>query len=155
MEKRIHPKRIFKTPEELYKAFEEYKKDLILQSKEWKRIDYVGKDGNRVEEPQKVPMTMEGFERFCYKNYGCVNHYFDNKENYYTDFGTICSRIKREIRENQIIGGLLGFYNPSITQRLNNLKEESDITSGGDKIQNVSAELLASIAEKINKNAAG
>lgn len=134
----MHPTRIFKEPKDLEKAFEEYKINLKEQSNEWVKVQYVGKDGYRVEEPQKVPMTMEGFERFCYKNYGCVNHYFDNKEGYYTDFGTICSYIKKEIRENQITGGLLGFYNPSITQRLNGLvdKKETEI-KGGLNIPNV------------------
>jgi hypothetical protein len=32
--------------------------------------------------------------------------------------------VKNEIRENQILGGLLGVYNPSITQRLNGLTDK-------------------------------
>ncbi len=123
-----HPTRIFNTPEELEEAFSEYKSDLEEQSKEWLRLQYVGKDGDRKMDPQKVPMTMEGFERYCYNNYGCVNQYFDNKDGYYGDFVTVCSRIRREIRENQIIGGLLGFYNPSITQRLNGLVDKQENT---------------------------
>ena len=123
----IHPTRIFKSEKDLQKAFDEWKIDLVKQSKEWVKVSYVGKDGTRVEEATKVPMTMEGFERFCYNNYGCVNQYFDNKAECYDDFVIICSRIKREIRDNQITGGLLGFFNPSITQRLNNLKESTEI----------------------------
>jgi hypothetical protein len=30
----------------------------------------------------------------------------------------------------------MGIYNPSITQRINNLKESTDITSGGDTKSN-------------------
>lgn len=122
----IHPTRIFRTPDELLSAFEEYKEDLKEQSNEWLKIQYVGKEGDKKSDPQKVPYTQEGFERFCYKKYGCVNQYFDNKDNCYNDFVIICSYIKKEIRENQIIGGMLGFYNPSITQRLNNLKEQTE-----------------------------
>lgn len=133
-----HPTRIFHKPEDLEKAFNEYKEDLKEQSKEWLKIQYVGKDGERKADGQKVPMTMEGFERYCYNNYGCVNHYFDNKEGYYTDFGTICSRVRKEIRENQITGGLLGFYNPSITQRLNSLVDKTSTeVSGGLNIPNL------------------
>lgn len=124
----MHPTRIFKTPEELEKAFEEYKVFLESEAKKWLKVQYVGKEGDRKADGQKVPLTMEGFERYCYNNYGCVNQYFDNKDSLYVDFVTICSRIRREIREDQIIGGLLGFYNPSITQRLNNLKESTDVT---------------------------
>jgi hypothetical protein len=131
----IHPTRIFKTPDELEKAFLEYKEDLKKQSKDWVKVQYVGKDGERVEEPQKVPMTLEGFERFCHNNYGNVGQYFDNKDGYYSEFVAICSHIRKEIRENQIIGGLLGFYNPSITQRLNSLTDKTDITSGGKPIE--------------------
>jgi hypothetical protein len=120
----IHPSRIFKTPDELIKAFQEYKEDLKQQANEWVKVLYVGKDADRIEEAQKVPMTMEGFERFCYENYGDVENYFRNYEGYYFDFTAICSRIKKEIRENQITGGMLGFYNPSITQRLNSLVEK-------------------------------
>jgi hypothetical protein len=53
-----------------------------------------------------------------------VSEYFLNRDGYYDDFTIICLRIKDEIRENQIVGGLLGFYNPSITQRLNGLTEK-------------------------------
>lgn len=123
----IHPSRIFKTPEELEEAFNNYKKFLLEESKKWIKVSYVGKEAQRVEDYSKVPLTMEGFERYCYNNYGCVNQYFDNKEGYYNDFVTICSRIKREIREDQITGGLLGFYNASITQRLNSLSESQEI----------------------------
>ena len=119
-----HPSRIFNTPEALEKAFEEYKVNQIKKAEKWLKIQYVGKEGARKTDAQKLPLTMVGFEIFCYKNYGCVHQYFDNKENYYPDFVTICSRIKKEIREDQITGGMLGFYNASITQRLNGLAEK-------------------------------
>jgi hypothetical protein len=124
----IHPSRIFKTPEELQEAFNKYKEHVIIESNKWLKVMYVGKEAHRVEEPQKVPLTQEGFERFCYNNYGSVSHYFDNHKGYYDDFGAICTRIKREIREDQITGGLLGFYNSSITQRLNNLIDKQEHT---------------------------
>jgi hypothetical protein len=124
----MHPTRIFKTPEELEQAFEQYKESLKEEAKQWLKIQYVGKDGERVADPQKVPYTLEGFKRFCRKNYGDVEQYFWNKDNYYNDFVGICSHIKNEIRENQITGGLLGFYNPSITQRLNNLTDKVETT---------------------------
>jgi hypothetical protein len=133
MSNNIHPSRIFKTPAELEEAWAKYKENLREQANEWLRIQYVGKEGERVADPQKVPMTYEGFKRFCYDNYGQVNQYFENQHGYYDDFMEVCSRIKDEIRENQIVGGLLGFYNPSITQRLNGLTEkvETDNTHKG------------------------
>lgn len=124
----MHPTRIFKEPKDLELAWLSFKDDLKEQSKEWVKIQYVGKDGNKVSEPTKVPLTLEGFKRFCRNNYGEVQHYFDNTDNYYDDFCVICRAIKEEVRENQIIGGLLGFHNPSITQRLNGLVEKTENT---------------------------
>jgi len=122
----MHGERIFKTPEDLMQAFEEYKADLKEQAKEWLKVQYVGKEGDRVTDAQKVPMTFEGFKRYCRIHHGEVLQYFVNQDNCYPNFITICLHIKEEIRENQIIGGLLGFYNPSITQRLNGLTEKSE-----------------------------
>lgn len=116
------------TPEALLELFERYKADLKEQAKEWEKVQYVGKDGFRAVDHMKVPLTMEGFRRFGYNNDVTVKHYFDNKDGAYEDYCTICSRIKDEIRENQITGGLLGVFNPSITQRLNGLKEQTEST---------------------------
>jgi len=122
-----HPTRIFKTVKELSKAWKGYKKDLTEQNKEWLNVQYVGKDGCRVTDPLKVPMTLEGFKRYCRNNHGDVSHYFDNDGELYNDFRVICRAIREEIRENQIIGGMLGVYNPSITQRLNNLQDKQQV----------------------------
>ena len=134
----MHPTRIFKDPGELEKAFQEYKEFVhTIECEKWKKFQYVGKEGHRVEDKLKVPLTIEGFENFCYNKYGCVNQYMDNKGKYFNEFVTICSRIKSEIRQDQITGGLLGFYNPSITQRLNslvdNVKNTNEVTVSIDK----------------------
>lgn len=124
----MHPTRIFKSPDELEHAWTLYKESLREEALEWVKVQYVGKEGERVTDPLKLPYTMEGFEVFCYKNFGTVEQYFKNKDEYYTDFVPICSYIKKEIRSNQITGGLLGVYNPSITQRLNSLVDKSEVT---------------------------
>lgn len=122
----MHPTRIFKTPEDLEKAFEEYKESLKIEAEEWVKVQYVGKEGMRMTDALKLPYTFEGFELFCKKKYGYVHQYFENKDNCYNDFVGICSYIKKEIRNNQITGGLLGVYNPSITQRLNSLVDKQE-----------------------------
>lgn len=121
-----HPTRIFKTPDELEKAWDGYKEYLEQEAEKWLKVQYVGKDGERVTDKYKLPMTMEGFEIYCHEHHGTVEHYFRNTEGYYDDFCTICSRIKTEIRNDQITGGLLGVYNPSITQRLNGLADKTE-----------------------------
>lgn len=122
----MHPTRIFKSPDDLKKAWEGYKAKRIDEAKKWPKVQYVGKDGFRVEDYPVLPLTMEGFELYCFDNHGTVKHYFANVDNYYTDFCDICSRIRTEIRDHQITGGLLGQFNPSITQRLNGLTEKTE-----------------------------
>lgn len=128
-----HPTRLFQTEKDLWLAFQSYKLDLVRQANEWLKLQYVGKEGERKTDAQKVPKTLEGFYSFCYGHYGYVHQYFENKDGYYNEFVEVCSRIKNEIREDQIIGGLLGFYNPSITQRLNNLRDGVDVKTEGEK----------------------
>ncbi len=127
-----HPTRIFKTTEELASAWKGYKENLSEQNKEWLQIQYVGRNGERKADPLKVPMTLEGFKRYCRENHGEVEQYFTNQDEYYSDFIGICRAIKEEIRENQIIGGMLGVYNPSITQRLNGLTEKNETKITGE-----------------------
>ena len=130
----IHPTRVFRTPDELERAFELYKEDLLVQAGNWQKVQYVGKEGQRMSDDLKLPYTMDGFEVFCYKNYGTVEDYFKNKDGYYTDFSPICSYIKKEIRSNQITGGMTGVFNTSITQRLNSLVEKiEDVTPAAPK----------------------
>jgi hypothetical protein len=76
--------------------------------------------------PLQRPLTIEGFENYCWEK-GIINDlgdYFSNKDEKYSDFSTICQRIRNVIRQDQIEGGMAGIYNPSITQRLNNLAEK-------------------------------
>ena len=138
----MHPTRIFKSPHELELAWKAYKDHLIEEASKWLKIQYVGKEGQRMTDEMKLPYTMDGFEVFCYNNYGTVEQYFKNKDGYYTDFVPICSHIKKEIRENQITGGMLGIYNPSITQRLNNLVE---------KVEDVTPQAPTKLIIKVNR----
>ena len=133
----IHPSRIFKSPNELEIAWGMYKENLKKEAEDWFKVSYVGKEAQRMEDPYKLPYTMEGFEVYCYNNFGSVEQYFKNKDGYYADFVPICNQIKKEIRSNQITGGLLGMYNPSITQRLNGLTEKShtDVTTNGKDLK--------------------
>ena len=125
----MHPTRIFKTPEDLLAAWHGYVSTLEVEAQKWPKVQYVGKDGERKVDYPKLPLTFEGFKRYCYDFHGNVEQYFVNKDGYYDDFVSICSRVKDWIREDQITGGLLGAYNASITQRLNNLKESTDNTN--------------------------
>jgi len=124
-----HPTRIFNTPDDMLEAWRGYVQWLEdVEKKRWPKVQYVGRDGVRVEDYPKIPYTLEGFKRYCYAERGNVEQYFYNKDGLYDDFVGICAQIREWIREDQIVGGLLGNYNPSITQRLNGLTEKSEVT---------------------------
>ena len=118
--------RNYTDPKEIADLFEQYveycKNNPIL------RHDFVGKDGNSVYREKEKPLTIEGFECYLFDRdiIGDLSHYFANTNNKYADFLTICSRIKKVVRQDQINGGMAGIYNPSITQRLNGLVEKTE-----------------------------
>jgi len=117
------------SPGTLWNLFQDYIIDLKSKENEWLKVQYVGKEGIRETDALKLPLTIEGFKRYCWDiEVGCVEQYFKNIDNAYEEYLPICSRIKNSIRENQITGGLVGVFNPSITQRLNGLAEQSEVT---------------------------
>ena len=118
-------KKYIETPEILLELFEQYKSKVHENPRYKYELD---KTGNVTPIPLRVPFTMEGFNVFCYNEIGIVEQYFENREGRYSEYVGICTRIKKEIRQDQIEGGMVGQYNASITQRLNGLAEQSEIT---------------------------
>jgi len=112
------------TPELMLQLFEEY----VKETKSNPRIVNVfgGKDFNEKQNRLERPLTFEGFNVFCFHKYGMVKDYFNNQDGRYEDYITVCKYIKEIIRKDQIEGGMVGQYNSSITQRLNNLVEKTD-----------------------------
>lgn len=115
------------SPERMWELFTMYKQ--WVKDNPIKVQDYVGKDGDEVYREKIRPLTMEGFECFVMDNtdvtYPDLCHYFSGSNESYKNYFAVCSRIKREIRNEQVTGGMAGIYNPSITQRLNGLVEKS------------------------------
>ena len=122
------PKNI-ESPEILWGYFLQYK--TLVKNSPILVKDWVGKDADQVYKEKEKPLTIEGFENYL-EDQDVINNlsnYFANTNNAYSDFSTICSRIKRNVRQNQIEGGMVGIYNPSITQRLNSLVEKTENTN--------------------------
>jgi hypothetical protein len=116
------------TPEKMWELFCEYRKEkkanpILVQ-------DFVGKDGDEVDRKKERPLTMEGFEVWCFENdiISDLSKYFANTDNKYSEYCAICHTIRKTIRTDQIEGGMSGIYNPSITQRLNGLTDKSEMT---------------------------
>lgn len=91
------------------------------------RTIFGGKDFEERTEDLERPLTFEGFYNYCYDEICCIDQYFENRDNRYADYVAICSRIKKTIRQDQIEGGMVGQYNPSITQRLNGLADKTEL----------------------------
>lgn len=122
----VHKK--IESPEKLLEYFKQYKK--FVKSNPFIVEDWVGGAGKDVNRKKEKPLTVEGFENWL-EDGDIINDlgdYFANTDKRYSNYTTICSRIKREIRQDQIEGGMAGIYNPSITQRLNGLKEQTENT---------------------------
>jgi hypothetical protein len=100
------------------------------------------KTGKAEPIPLEAPLTLSGFRVFCHDHSLVVQDYFANYEGRYSAFTTICSRIEEAIRMDQIEGGMVGQYNASITQRLNNLTERVDTTTKGDKIESIQVTIV-------------
>lgn len=115
------------SPEKLKELFERYK---IWRDKNPIMVhDFIGKEGRSDYREKQRPLTMEGFEDFVSEIPNMplsLDAYFANREGRYENFISICSWVRRQIRNDQIAGGMAGIYNPSITQRLNNLVEKSE-----------------------------
>lgn len=124
-------KKAIESPERMWELFTLYK-DWVKKNP-IKVHDFVGKDAEEVYRFKERPLIMEGFECFVMDHvditYPDLSHYFSQNDEAYSDFFAICSRIKREIRNEQVAGGMAGIYNPSITQRLNGLVDKQEVKS--------------------------
>lgn len=125
------------TPERLLEYWDEYVKyvkgnPILVQ-------DYVGKDAEMVYRQKERPLTQQRFETWMYRTHKItVGQYFDNKDKAYGEYVAICSHITNERIADQVEGGMAGIYNPSITQRLNGLKEN---VSNEHKLVGLDAEI--------------
>jgi hypothetical protein len=123
----MHPTRIFKKASELLDAWNEYKKDRDTESKKWAKVQYVGRDGNRVEDLPPMPYDLDGFCAWYFKKYGqYIHQYIKTPENYEDDFLTIVTHIKAERNDSIKTGTLLGFYNASMGNRIVGLAEQTE-----------------------------
>lgn len=119
-------KKNIETPEILYDLFVEYK--TYAKENPKKENFYNAKEGKEISITREIPYTMVGFENFMFGK-GVIStlaHYFMNLDDRYSEYVSICTRIRAEIKQDQIDGGMVGIYNTSITQRLNGLVDKQE-----------------------------
>jgi hypothetical protein len=114
--------RNFNDPDQIWKLFEEYK----IYCSENPRFTFTASLGKIVKVPHFKPLTIEGFETFCYSKSLTISHYFENREGRYSEFCDIVTRIKREIRGDQLEGAFVGQYSSNIVARINGISEKTE-----------------------------
>jgi hypothetical protein len=112
------------SPDQMWELFERYR----ITVKSNPRTKMVSTVNGITPMPLEVPLTMVGFYNFCRREIGCVADYFKNLSGAYGEFSPICHAIREEIEQDQIEGGMVNIYNPSITQRLNGLTDKREDT---------------------------
>lgn len=129
------PKKL--TPESLWTYFVQYQKYAKENPK--LRHDFVGKDADEVYRKLEIPLTMEGFQIFIWNQglNGDLKDYLSNKNGAYDEFSPTIARIKIIIYEDKFSGASAGIFNHSIITRDLGLKDQTDVTSGGEKITQV------------------
>lgn len=140
----VNKKKYIESPEILWELFEAYKKKV----KDNPRFvhDFVGKDGTHVRKPLERPLTMEGFECYCMDNtrisYPDLSEYFEGKNLSYDAYFPTSARILREIRSDQLEGGMVGQFNPALVSKLNALQEVVNNINTNHNIQVLSIDPL-------------
>lgn len=130
--------KLIETPEALWQLFTEYAEETK------KRVRIIPKATNKgvLQEEHTPPLTLEGFEVFCLNKGTDCHHYLDNTEGRYSDYGTIVTHIKKCIRQDQIEGALVGEFQQNIVARMTGLTEKTDVTTGGDKINEIKVTIV-------------
>ena len=119
--------KIFETPRILEEAIDEYFEE--TSDRKWSRKDWVGKDAEPVLREFDTPFTLSGLCVFLGIDDATWALYRKRE-----DFIGVITRAEQIIKTHQIEGGMIGHFNSNLTARLNNLKEQTDITTQGEKI---------------------
>ena len=126
---------IFTSPEILEEEANKYFEETDSRD-DWDGQNWVGKDGEEVVVKKKVPYSLKGLCVFL----GVSSHYFSEFKKSETfksnkDFLEVYTRVEDIIQTQQIDGSMMGYYNASLTARLNGLVDKTDMTSGGEPIK--------------------
>lgn len=155
---RPHGTKYIESPEKLWDLFVSYKKELednpfqvVEQKKGTTSIKITASKSGAIDFkqpsdlvfiPTQKPLTMVGFECYVMEHtkitYPDLTAYFEGKDESYKDYFPISTRIKKEIENNQLSGGLCNIFNPSLTARINGYadKRETEL-KGSLNIPNV------------------
>jgi hypothetical protein len=102
------------SPEKLWELFEDYV--FHEKSNPMYKQDYVGKEGRVELTPLETPITFEGFECYLMDRgvIGDLGHYSNNKDNRYSEYVTIITRIRKNCFVHNFRGASVGLFNANI-----------------------------------------
>jgi hypothetical protein len=105
-------KRTFETPDEFFKAFEEYRDFVKSNPKLVQKLAY----NHVVNIEHELPLTIQGFEAFVGAD---LSKYLSAKKGtIYEEYCGINRRIRKIIQSDQLQGALVGIYNANLVSRL-------------------------------------
>jgi hypothetical protein len=115
------------TPEKLWELFCDYVKKEAANP--MYKVEYVGKEGDRVETPLQVPITFEGFE--CYVAdldiIQDLGDYSNEKQESYASYRPIITRIRNNCFVQNFKGASVGLFNANIISRKLGLTDKADV----------------------------
>lgn len=118
---------IFSSPQILWQACIEFFE--AWDQRVWVKKDWVGKDAIPVDRETRAPYTLTGMFTFLDIDRKTWDLYRNREE-----FIPIISRVEQIIFTQKIEGAAVGAYNANIVARELGLKDNQDVTTGGEKI---------------------
>lgn len=89
----------------------------------WHRIDFKGKDNEKVKIPTERPFTITGLCLYLHIN---TKYFNDFKKTASEDFSEVITRIEETVYTQKFEGAAVGAFNPSIIARDLGLKERTE-----------------------------
>jgi hypothetical protein len=127
--------KLFATPELMWEAACEYfewcVENPLIQ------IDWVGKDAREVEKPIMRAFSLRGLCLYLNANEGYFRTFKAQLKEGEKDFNAIITCIEDTIYTQQWTGAAAKMLDANIISRTLGLKEQTDFTSGGEKINQV------------------
>ena len=120
------PKNI-KTPEILWKLFEDYVKHEAENPMH--KVEYVGKEGRVEKTPLETPITFMGFECWLWDNQyiNDLGDYQKNTDGRYSEYAPIITRITQNCFVHNFKGASVGIFNANIIARKLGLTEKQEV----------------------------
>lgn len=95
------------------------------------KIEYVGRNGEKVRTPLETPITFEGFE--CYlADKGVIQDlgdYVSNKGGRYAEYSTIITRIQKNCFVHNYKGAAVGLFHANLIARKLGIADKKEQTA--------------------------